>query len=145
MLEDLGKLKKMGFTFILKLMGNADPLVKVGGGYMTLDTFLRQVLEKISKQESPRQGGVKNYDPGLVSRLNTYLRNVNTDGFKGRFMTSPLGSPRGNFVTAVVQKEEQIKRSSLSPRNAQSRKSVQLTPGFSLNIGESGANYLGDH
>ena len=154
-LQDLSKLKKLGFTFILKFTENAKPLVKVGGGYLTLEQFILYILEKIHKSNattSPANSHISNIDSGLVERLNIYLTEMNNlnlrkaehyrgESFQGRMFTDNKSSgnrisPRGNFMKAVVEKVDPAQKKGLgSPLNGlNSKKIMQLTEGFTINV-----------
>ena len=157
MLQDLNKLKKLGFTFILRFTDNNKPQVKVGGGYVSLEIFLRDILEKISKlNRSPKNSDA--VDPELVTRLNDYLTEMNNmnlqkaeasrrESFQGRWNSSGTGkisSPRGNFIKAVVEKETTgsqaffTRGGSMSP-GLDSKRSLHLTEDFTINVISGGA------
>lgn len=142
-MQDLNKLKKLGFSFILKFTENSKPpLVKVGGGYVTLEQFLHYILDKINKSNALRSPKTtsETIDPELIERLNSYLTEMNNfninkaqinrkQSFQGRGVfqeeKSAGMSPRGNFMKAVVEKEN---------TKVDSRKSLHLTEDFTINV-----------
>ena len=134
----------------MKFTENAKPLVKVGGGYVSLEVFIGYILEKINKINSLNKNSntITKIDPDLIQRLNDYLTEMNNinlqkaentkrESFQGlRFspenksMKTSTMSPRGNFLKAVVEKED-ISQCGI---HIKSRKSLQLTQDFSINV-----------
>jgi hypothetical protein len=168
-LQDLSKLKKLGFTFILKFTENAKPQVKVGGGYVSLEVFLRYILDKINKKMASKSPNniSEAVDPEMVDRLNDYLTEMNNtslqkaannrrESFQGRWNPMEKGmimSPRGNFMKAIVEQENKESANNKSTRSCKgsmspalaSKRSLHLTEDFSINVMESKFNSGGKH
>lgn len=131
-------------------MDSGKPLVKVGGGYLSIEQFLSYVLEKIKKTslKSPKNSNNSEpVDPELIQKLSNYLSEMkNLDiqqkedkkrtSFQGKKTfsnDSPTNLSRGSsFMKAVVGKDVGSPTNSASPKNQ--RKSVQLLDDFSINI-----------
>lgn len=145
-LNDISKLKKFGLTFIIKFTESAKPLVKVGGGYLSIEQFLVYILEKLNKSpnKSPKNSNCEAVAPELIEKLNNYLTEMNAEklqkaeskkreSFQGRKLFSNDKSPlsgRGNFMKAVVEKES----SPLNSPPKHNRKSIHLINDYSINL-----------
>lgn len=147
-LKDISKLKKFGLTFIIKFTESAKPLVKVGGGYLSIEQFLVYILEKLNKSpnKSPKNANSDSIAvaPELIEKLNNYLTEMNAENlqkaeskkresFQGRKLFSNDKSPlsgRGNFMKAVVEKENSPCNN--SPKS--NRKSIRLMNDYNINV-----------
>lgn len=86
-------------------VSNNRPLIKTGGGFISLEDYLDRVLNKLAKKSKKKgQPAAKiKLDPGLIQKLSEYLVSMaEKNEIVAKNSTGGTGSNK--FVTARVQR-----------------------------------------
>jgi len=97
-LEELHLFNRYGSNFTVKII-NGKPLIKTGGGFITLQQYLKRILNKLAKKSKKTQGFKVELDSNLIQKLSDYL--VAMAENKSELEVKNSG---GSFVTARVQR-----------------------------------------
>ena len=98
LLEELHLFNRYGSNFTVKV-SNGKPLIKTGGGFITLQQYLERILNKLAKKGKKAQGFKIELDSNLIQKLSDYL--VAMAENKSELEAKNSG---GSFVTARVQR-----------------------------------------
>ena len=100
LLQELNLFNRYGSNFTVKIMNNK-PLIKTGGGFISLENYLDKVLNKLAKKNKKKDQPIAKIqlNPSLIQKLSDYLASM---AEKNEIVAK--NSSGGNFVTARVQR-----------------------------------------
>ena len=93
---------RYGSNFTVKVSKNR-PLIKTGGGFISLEDYLDRVLNKLAKKSKKKgQPATKiQIDPSLIQKLSDYLVSM---AEKNEIVAKNSSGGSNKFVTARVQR-----------------------------------------
>lgn len=98
LLQELNLFNRYGSNFTVKISNNK-PLIKTGGGFITLNDYLDRVLNKLAKKNKKKNQPVQKIqlDPELILKMSDYLVSLAEKN-------EIVAKTSTKFVTARVQR-----------------------------------------